>query len=82
MLQSETTAQSMNNSNAVQTIETILYAKGDKYRVVLRLLNQNENTEKLIMVDDTPYEVVNQTKLNQVTITPEMSERVKPNCIA
>ncbi|MCW0510661.1 hypothetical protein [Riemerella anatipestifer] len=82
MLIQETTAPIANNSSDVQTIETILYARADKYRVMLRLLSQNEVSERLILVDDKPYEVVNQTKLNRVTITPEMSERVKPNYLA
>ena len=76
MLHQETTAPSMNNSNAVQQV--VLYANGDAFSVSIRPKLLNEQGYH-ILINDEPFIVLKSERLNQVTITPEMSDRVKYN---
>ena len=57
---------------------TILYENGNTFRLTYRPAIDNDLTKKYFSIGENIFEVVSKIKLNNVTITEQISQQVRP----
>lgn len=59
-------------------MKTRMYENGNTFEIVYNRVKTVEKGKKYIMIDNVLHELISKVRTNTITITDEMSERVKP----
>lgn len=59
-------------------MKTRMYENGNTFEIVYNRVKKTEKGKKYIMIDNVLHELISKVKTNKITITDEMSQRVKP----